>query len=299
MKEKPFEVLREFMNMPITSTDAVFNKFSEDEGGKVYNARFGRFYYKPGTRPDRILLIAHADTVWDGRYKDDPEGKKVSPGYLAENNKYYYSQNESNGIGADDRAGAAMVWLLRNSGNSVLITDCEEVGGIVARGISEQGKLSQLNKRANGLAQMVDIDEELLPIADEIVNGHAFMLQFDMNGTKEFKCYSAGSEPFKGMIEKFTNYKMRPNFSFTDVAFLGKKICGANLSIGYYNEHTSDEYLDKDQWLSCYKVAEKLCSSSHRKYPVDPEFGDKYKKRISEELKSGEKTTGGSQPGEI
>lgn len=313
MKEKPLEVLREFMNLPIDSADAVFQKFAQDKGGKIYYTSFGKFYYKPGTRPDKILLIAHADTVWDNRYRDNSEetaGKQVnnfsseedsyfgendnaSETYLEENKKYYYSNSPDNGIGADDRAGAAMAWLLKDTGNSVLITDCEEVGGIISRGIVDLARVSEYKKR--GIQVAADVDEELLQVADEIVNGHAFMLQFDMNGSKEFKCYSAGSEKFKTMMENGTHYKMRPNFSYTDVAFLGRKICGANLSIGYYNEHGSDEFLDKEQWLACLKVAEKICNREHTKFLVDPGFGEKYKYRPED--KSNGKTD--PQPGEI
>lgn len=267
-RNESLETLNEFLNMSIFSVDEVFKKFETDEAGNIYSIDGHKFYFNPGTREDKILLVAHADTVWDLRYKkfEDFDEKrldlKLSSRYLVQDSKEYYS-NGYFGIGADDRAGVAMVWLLKDSGNSILITDEEEIGALTSKAIMNN------------------------PEWNEIINSHKFILQFDMNGFKEFKCYGAGSDKFKSMIEKKTKYKMRPNFSYTDVAFLGEKICGANLSIGYYNEHSNDECLDISEWLQTFKTAEKLSEEKHQQYYVDREFGEKYSLENIESKKTG------------
>lgn len=254
---KELEILKEFIKMPLFSTDEVFKKFSEDTDGHLYMIDGHKFYFKPGTREDRILLIAHADTVWDNRYKKFPidytnEDINYKREMIETENIYCNNPKFNTGIGADDRAGCAMAWLLKDSGNSVLITDEEEVGGLTARAIMTSPELR------------------------DIINSHNFMLQFDMNGSKWFKCYGAGSEEFKQMMEEKTGYDMRPNFSYTDISFLGKTICGANISIGYYNEHTPDECLNKQDWLEAYKTIERVVNGKHKKYLVEPEFANRY-----------------------
>ena len=39
-----------------------------------------------------------------------------------------------------------------------------------------------------------------------------------------------------------------------------KKICGVNLSVGYYNEHTENEYLSIPEWLETLEITEKWLS---------------------------------------
>src|SRR5436309_8786954 len=91
-------------------------------GGMARGEGDTRFLYIPGTRPDRVLLLAHADTVWDAK-----------PGYPAPvqyADGVYSSQNPDLGIGGDDRAGCAILWELRALGHSLLLTSGEEKGCI-------------------------------------------------------------------------------------------------------------------------------------------------------------------------
>ena len=54
--------------------------------------------------------------------------------------------------------------------------------------------------------------------------------------------------------------------SKTDIVVLCKDICGANLSIGYYNEHTTTEILSYREWLKTYKKVEKMLSNEQLQY---------------------------------
>lgn len=242
-------VLDDFIKLDNSSPKSVFEKFSPN-GENMFEVDGHKFYFFEGTRDDRILLVAHADTVWDDR--EEPFNNENKADSLAQSEDMYYSLGKC-GIGADDRAGAAMVWLLRNTGNSILITDEEEVGALTAKAIYKDKYWKN------------------------IIDKHCFILQLDMNGFGEFKCYTAGSDEFKAFIEEQTGFSMRPNFSYTDVKFLGKKICGANLSIGYYDEHTSNECLKKDEWWKTFEIATKLAENEHKQFFTDKEFGNKYK----------------------
>ena len=56
-------------------------------------------HYFSGKRRDRVLLVAHADTVWDKEYMPDQDFKQS----IRFNNGFYEGENAECGIGADDR----------------------------------------------------------------------------------------------------------------------------------------------------------------------------------------------------
>lgn len=192
--------------MPARYSDGVFDKFSA-----LPNSHFleespkERFLYVPGTRKDRVVLVAHADTFWDAAY--------------------YTNYPASAGVGADDRAGCAIVWLLRNLGHSILILDGEE---------DEQ-------RGANFLLTQT-------PLFTELNQTHNFMVEFDLRGASSFKCYNVATPLFREYITRATGYADQGRTSVTDICHLCGEICGANLSVGYYNEHTAQEYIDILVW---------------------------------------------------
>ena len=63
------KTLRDFLEMPIESTDQVFSRFGNEPGAIIRGEGLRKFAYVPGMRrKDRVLLVAHADTVWDFEY---------------------------------------------------------------------------------------------------------------------------------------------------------------------------------------------------------------------------------------
>ena len=92
--------------------------------------------------PLRVLLTAHADTVFDY-----PEA--VSR--ISFDGQRFFTTNTYAGIGADDRAGCAIVWLLKDSGHSLLITNGEEYGCRSACRIREEfpDLFAELNEHSN------------------------------------------------------------------------------------------------------------------------------------------------------
>lgn len=230
------DVLMDFLRLPLENPEAVFDKFLTIPGAILFKDNgerpLERFLFIKGNRDNRVLLVAHADTVWDDRYTDELELSQE----LANFNGII--KNNNGGLGADDRAGCAIIWLLKEMGHSILITDGEESG------------------RAGSSWLMENHPE----IADEINNTHQFAVQFDKRGSMDFKCYSVGTNEFRQYISGKTGYT-EPNFySFTDIVGLCRDICGVNLSIGYYGEHTDNEYIIVKEWENTLNICRKWLS---------------------------------------
>ena len=97
-------------------------------------------------------------------------------------------------------------------------------------------------------------------IKNDINQAHSFVVQFDRRNASDFKCYDVATDAFKLYVASMTNYKDAGNSSFTDVAVLCEDICGVNLSVGYYNEHTNKEYVNAHEWLATLNLARQWLS---------------------------------------
>jgi hypothetical protein len=150
-------------------------------------------------------------------------------------------------LGADDRAGIAVLWLMRRSGHSLLITDHEETGG---RG-----------------ARMAAMD-----LADELAD-HQFAVQIDRRYDQEMVFYDCATDAFEQHMVKATRGYHIGIGSFTDISIIcpAAGICGVNLSAGYWNEHTEAEMLSYDAWLRTYNIVYRMCwQESHPRFELPP-----------------------------
>lgn len=234
--ENPVDVLKSFLAMPLYHSEGVFEKFLGLQP-HIYRQNpdnsLQRFLFIEGTRPDRVVLVAHADTYFDERY-----GYPRVTHELVERDGIIYSKNEGNvGLGADDRAGCAILWLLRASGHSLLITDGEEKGCIGSKWLMD----------------------EHADIADKL-NAHRFMIQVDRRNANDFKCYSVGSEEFRSYIAAQTGYLEPDRNARTDIVLLCRRICGVNFSIGYYDEHNPEERIVISEWLRTFNMLQEFLS---------------------------------------
>ncbi len=117
--------LFQFLSMPLWWSCEIFEIFRSLGGQSQYSVNprnlKERFLYIEGTRKDKVVLIAHADTYFDEAY-----------GYGRTGHSLIWDDDIISGkdsaIGADDRTGCTILWQLRNSGHSLLITDGEENG---------------------------------------------------------------------------------------------------------------------------------------------------------------------------
>lgn len=204
------------------SEDEVLTHFASLPGAIREGKGDEQFVYVPGTRPDKVLLVAHSDVV------------PKFPRKIGFARGFYFSTDTNNGIGADDRAGCNILWKLRNMGHSLLIPNAEESGC----------------KGSRFLTKSKDwIDE---------ISKHQFAIQFDRRQSKDLVSYSVGSSDFTKYLEsKMPGYKGCSG-SHTDICVLcdawkhekNMAPCAVNISIGYYHEHTSNECLNIRQWNS-------------------------------------------------
>ena len=233
-------VLKKFLGFSLSSTAEVFNEFRNIEGHifREKNQRSKkRFLYVEGARENKALLVAHADTYFD-------KGCFSEKHTVVEENGILNAVDENGKpqlLGADDRAGVAMLWLLKDSGHSLLITDGEENGRIASKWLMKENS----------------------DIADRINQRHQFIIQLDRCYATEYKCYKVGSDEFRAFVEKKTGY-VEPDFgSMTDICSLCKDICGVNLSIGYYAQHSIYESLSVDEWLNTLSLVKKILAEEH------------------------------------
>ena len=117
------EVLMDFLNMRPEDPAPVMSVFAKEKRAEAHlNGGKNNFVYVPGKREDRVLLVAHADTVWDRHYMKNIYGEEYAAA-LSERehrpelkgNVVYQGGWERWGLGADDRAGCAiMVDMIRS-----------------------------------------------------------------------------------------------------------------------------------------------------------------------------------------
>ena len=240
MLPEDVRILERFLALPVDSPEKVFEIFRTLEGCREAHGDAKQGYlYIPGTRLDRCLLVAHADTYFDTAY-----GFESSENHLGISEERYYSNNEISSIGADDRCGCAMLWLLRNSGHSLLILDGEEHG-------------------QKGAHFLMESDPALF---DEL-NSHTFMLQLDRRNSRDLRYYDLPvTDEFKTFIEAGTGYENVEGKGRTDICVLCRDICAANISVGYYNEHTKEEYVEVEEWQNTLDKVRSLLEKPLIKY---------------------------------
>ncbi len=235
-KTNHIEVLRSFLEIPLGSADGVFDRFLEIPGAIYRGEGLERFLYVRGSRSNKVLLVAHADTVWDREYGYDPGPTheiKIENGEIK-------AVDDQFGLGADDRAGCAMLWLLKDLGHSLLVTNGEEDG-------------------QKGACWLMSDNKD---ISDEINHDHEFVIQLDRCNGRDFKCYDVGTDEFRSYVADKTGYTEPDRRATTDIVTLCREVAGVNLSVGYHNEHGNQEHLNIAEWkhtlnLCCRWMAER------------------------------------------
>ena len=237
------QILQEFLELPLWTSEFVFEKFRYDQRAILREDTSNpkqRFVYIEGTRKEKVVLVAHADTYFDEQY-EFPQ----NPHEIYEEDGYFIGDGK-NGIGADDRAGCAMLYLLKDLGHSLLITDGEE-------------------HRQIGSKWLMDHNRD---IADKI-NNHQFIIQLDRANSSDFKCYSAGNDTFREFVKDKTGYTEPDRNQRTDIVNLCRDITGVNFSIGYYDEHTHDEKINIQEWENSLTMIRRLVAGKLPRFPLE------------------------------
>ncbi len=229
------ELLLEFLKYPLGSGDAILKRFAglpeTTHSGKPTHCvnpknRLEQFVYIPGKRNNKVVLVAHADTYWDEGWDENWHAGTIMEHEIIQAENIISSGTKHFGIGADDRAGCAILWLLKDLGHSLLITNGEEHGQL--------GSNWLMNSHPD--------------IANDINKDHQFMVEVDRRNGNDFKCYQVGTENFREYINKRTGYVDAGRDSYTDICTLCRDICGVNLSIGYKYEHHDNEEINIKHW---------------------------------------------------
>jgi acetylornithine deacetylase/succinyl-diaminopimelate desuccinylase-like protein len=190
---KKIATLQKFLEFDNANSDDIFELFKSVLPNSIYreapesdeDSLYQKFLYFEGARENKVVLVAHTDTVFENDFRILNQKKKIT----INQKRCFVGDSQVFGIGADDRVGCAMLYLLRESGHSLLLVDGEELGCIGSKWLVEEHK---------------DILDRL--------NSHQFMIQFDMKGNNQFKTYDVGSDDFDRYIEKQTGYAKLPNF---------------------------------------------------------------------------------------
>ena len=235
--------LERMLDMPISSSDSIFALFRTLPGAiEAHGEGKQGYLYVPGTRKDRCVLVAHADTVFDLAYDQEPVEQTI-----VFEDGFYRGTNPACSIGADDRAGCAMLWLLRNSGHSLLLLDGEEHGQIGSHFLKESN-----------------------PELFAEINAHTFMVQLDRQNGSDYKTYQLPvPRAFVDFVERETGYTLSESTGRTDIQVLCENVSGVNLSVGFYDEHKPTERLCLEEWEHTLAVVRTMIAKPLSRYPLE------------------------------
>lgn len=244
------EVLLDFLNQPLDTADGIFEIFATIPAAKVYqgNRPGERFLLIQGNRHDAATLVAHGDTVFDVGGKHE----------IIEDGEIFRSGSSKYGIGADDRAGCAMLWLFKDLGHHILLCDYEESTHKDAIGNCVGSKY--LMREHQEIARMI--------------NNSSFVFEFDrrlaFSKRKEhYTCYDLPvSQEFRDFIETNTGFIDDDQSGYTDIMELCTEVCGANICVGYSYAHSSNERISISAFQNTYEIMRKLLSSDLRRFPL-------------------------------
>lgn len=153
-----------------------------------------------------VLLVAHMDTV-----------HKALPNAFIHDKKRG-TISSPNGIGGDDRCGIYMILeVIKKINCSVLFTEDEETGCIGAHKFAGSSLVKQL--------------------------AFNYIIEFDRANANDAVFYDCDNPEFEEFITK--EFYKTSYGSFSDISVIAPVLgCAAvNLSCGYYNAHTKNEYV--------------------------------------------------------
>lgn len=184
-----------------------------------------KFLYGKGDIP--IALVAHMDTV----FKTPPTKDEI---FYDKKKNVIWSPA---GLGADDRAGVFAILSIVGSGlrPHVIFTTDEEIGAIGAEELSKMP----------------------CPFKDL-----RYLIQLDRRGHDDCVFYDCDNKNFTTYVESFGFIENWGSFSDISMLCPAWKIAGVNLSIGYFNEHSTIEHLNTSILLSTISKVKKMLKAN-------------------------------------
>lgn len=174
-----------------------------------YNGKYC-WLFVPKNSNNKVCLVAHIDTVFENRF----ETKEI----IKEDTNWTSPQ----GICGDDRCGVYALLkiyktLPEKNKPMLLFTDGEEKGGIGAY--------------------------EAVKVFNDQLKDVSFFVELDRQGKDDMVFYNNEPDEFIDYIRHY-GFKFSRG-SFSDISILGKafNICAVNVSVGYYKQHSLNEYI--------------------------------------------------------
>lgn len=163
-------------------------------------------------RGSNILLTAHMDTVHKEPVKqvvvEKHEGKTIV--------------SSPQGIGGDDRCGIYMILEILQMTElrpTIIFCEDEEVGGVGSNKFCKSDYIYELTEIK-------------------------FAVELDRANANDLVYYDCGNEEFMEFCSKVTGYKTAYG-TFSDICHFSPEldVASVNISCGYYNQHTTKEYV--------------------------------------------------------
>jgi len=207
------------------------------------------FLYVKGINSN-VLLTAHMDTV------HEPQGRICTDIY-----EYYDKKNKRHilsspqGIGGDDRCGIyTIINILERTNFRPYIIFCEdeEIGGVGSKKFCKT------------------------TLSDEVANEVNFMIEIDRANANDAVFYEETNAKFQKFVMDVTGNKEAFG-SFSDICNLSEEtlVSSFNISCGYYNAHTTDEYVVMEELEVCIDKVIKLIEADKKdeqKYIYEPDI---------------------------
>lgn len=194
------------------------------------------FLYAKGDIP--VLLVAHMDTVHKKQCKEiiEKDGVLSSP----------------QGIGGDDRCGIYMIAkIIKELRCSVLFCEDEEIGCVGASKFCKTEYIKNL--------------------------GVNYMIELDRKGNNDAVFYKCDNPDFTEFIIGESNLKKETG-SFSDISKLAPAagVAAVNISCGYFNAHTTGEYVVFSEMESLIDVVKDIikceCPEPFKYIPKKTEY---------------------------
>jgi len=174
-----------------------------------------------------VMLVAHLDTV---------HRKSVETICYSQDGNIVMSPE---GIGGDDRAGVFMILqIIKKHRCHVLFCEDEEAGGIGARAF----------------------------VASDIKPDIKYIIELDRRGSNDAVFYDCDNSKFTKFI---TGFGFKEEFgSFSDISIIAPElgVAAANISSGFYCEHTRHEYVDLNVMADNIERVGKIVSTKTVKF---------------------------------
>lgn len=208
--------LKNFLNY---SVDEVFTNFILKARELDLEIACGDSFVWIKNPNSKVMLVSHADTI------------KRSDKFELIENDYVLKANMSV-LGGDDRCGCAAIYDLLGVKNiNVLITNFEESGCLGAHEFVDKLSKDLIESNVNAL------------------------IEFDRRGVNQYVVYSNKCKELQELAELKGLKEEYGSLSDVKIITASTKIAHINMSAGYYNEHSIDEFVDKMGWIyQCTKL---------------------------------------------